>query len=469
MRHPYSYAHVKLGLVCLGLGVVVFLGAQPGRRYQEGGTAFAQQQLFLLPECGNTMNASNIAEVQGCFHTGACPWQSVLGGLDSIRVLSAHLDSRFEQSFVRVIAAASRRQAEQEDVWCLFPSLEHPYQLSKRSPWQRVKANATLMRDDFGNTYTGVFFDCPLDLGISKVAFVSVSIGPLKPVLPSGLDVMCLTGNMLPVNHGQFPGRQVEFGACIKVMHSIIPSAKEIVEFVEFSRLLGVEHFTFYNDTTNKLSQTLAHVNSSCALRCYKDQGLLDVMDFGLDLKDIQVKGSIISTNDCVYKRRHQYKYHVQVDTDEFIVPRVGQPSQYRDFLPAIRAAHNISEEAAGDIREYGFQMSYFPDECRAGDRKYRHDTTIREVSIYGYGHRSKYISVTQNVIEAGPHNVVRGIGKTIVASSDMALVHHYRPLGGRRCSELIEDRTAERYQQELETNMASFLDSCDSRCGRLF
>jgi hypothetical protein len=358
--------------------------------------------------------------------------------------------------------------AEQENLWCLYPSLESRPKLFERATWHGVKANVTLINDHGPYTYNGMFVDCPLDPGVTKLPLMSVSTGLPKPILSKGLNVMCETGNILPVNHGQFQGPQVEFGACIKVLHSAIPSAQDIVEFVEFSRLLGVEHFTFYNDTTNERSGTPAHVNASCALRCYKEQGLVDVMDFGLDIKDVPITGSIISTNDCVYKRRHQYKHHVQVDTDEFIVPRAGQPFQYHEFLPAVRAAHNISEEAADGVCEYGFQMSFFPQACRRSNGKYRHETVVREAA-YGYKHRSKYISVTKNVIEAGPHYVYRGVGEKVIVSPNMALVHHYRNFGNKSCSELTEDRTVERYQKELDANIDAFLVTCESRCGRLF
>lgn len=59
-----------------------------------------------------------------------------------------------------------------------------------------------------------------------------------------------------------------------------------------------------------------------------KEQGLVEVIDFGLNIDEIEVKVLVISTNDCVYKRQNQYKYHVQVDTDEFIVSGASQPSQ---------------------------------------------------------------------------------------------------------------------------------------------
>lgn len=446
-----------------------------------------------LPECGGTINSSNAVEMQDCIRTGACPWQAVLGGLDRIRVISAHLDNRFEQPFIRVVAAANTRQAEQEDIWCLYPSVQDQKRLSRHTSWEYVKAEVEVMGDwrafaecanehppaecaqlmGCDKTYTGVFFKCPISSDSTVPPLVSLSSGTLLPLLSTGLDVMCETGNMLPVDQGQFAGRKVEFGACIKVMHGIIPTAKNIVEFVEFSRLLGVEHFTFYNDTLNELSYTPAHVNSSCVLHCYKEQGLVDVVAFGLDLEDILVRGSVASTNDCVYKRRHQYRYHVQVDTDEFIVPRIGQAPQYHELLLAMRLAYNISEEDADKIKEYGFKVAFFPHECNEG-QKYRHNTMVRDDLIYEYGARSKYISVTKNVIEAGPHYVTRGQGERLIAPSDMAIVHHYRGFDPyifpeRPCSQFKEDHTTRVYQEELTANIDSFLNKCENRCGRLF
>lgn len=238
----FPYIHVKLGLVC----IVFVLAKTLWKRAWLYSDHADFTRYTLLPECGGTINSSQAVEMQGCFRTGACPWQAVLDGLDRIRVLSAHLDNRFEQPFIRVVAVANTRQAEQEDIWCLYPSVRHQNRLSRHTSWEHVKAEVEVMGDSHDKTYTGVFFKCPITSNSSVPPLVSLSSGTLLPVLSTGLDVMCETGNMLPVNQGQFAGRKVEFGACIKVMHGIIPTAKDIVEFVEFLGCLvrNISHFT---------------------------------------------------------------------------------------------------------------------------------------------------------------------------------------------------------------------------------
>lgn len=469
-RILYQQGRSKVVLVGVIFGLVMFMGLWPLVELEE--TEFAPRSFSLhVPECDGSLDARRMDEIKSCLDKGVCPWQPAFGSADAFRVFSAYLDERFEEPFVRVIGAANLRMAEQEDVWCLYPTLNEGF--SNKTIWRSFKAKLNIMGDHHNETYTGVFVMCPLRADVSVPEFVSISIGALNPSLPSGLEIICATGNILSVNGRSVAGSKpiVEFGACIKVLHNDIPPAKEIVEFVEFSRLLGVDHFTFYNDTLNPFSQNEKHIQSSCALRCYKNQGLVEVVQFGLDLAPIHVKGQVVSTNDCIYRQRHHYRHHVNVDTDEFIVPRIGELLTYQELLPAIRGALNISEE---NVREYSFRNAFFPQECRGDKDRYRHQTMLREQYIWPYQRRSKYISVADRIIEAYPHYTSQGFGEILPVSPDMAILHHYREfqkgiLGARDCSAFLEDLTVKRYEKALLRAINSFLDRCEDMCGRLF
>lgn len=90
-----------------------------------------------------------------------------------------------------------------------------------------------------------------------------------------------------------------------------------MLEFIEFYKILGVNHFTFYSDILNR--------EDECLLRRYRNAGAVTMLPWHINLmgwKEIWVGNMMASHNDCLYRSMYKYSHVLFVDLDEFIIPR---------------------------------------------------------------------------------------------------------------------------------------------------
>lgn len=83
------------------------------------------------------------------------------------------------------------------------------------------------------------------------------------------------------------------------------------------NRILGVEHFTFYNHTIGD--------QVGCILQDYVDQGLVTLLPWQLNIasqKEIRTEGLFAALNDCLYRSMYKYSHILLIDLDEYILPR---------------------------------------------------------------------------------------------------------------------------------------------------
>lgn len=88
------------------------------------------------------------------------------------------------------------------------------------------------------------------------------------------------------------------------------------MEFIELNRILGVEHFTFYNHTIGE------QVN--CILKDYVNKNIVTLLPWQLNMvsqKEIRTEGLFAALNDCLYRSMYKYSHVLLIDLDEFIIP----------------------------------------------------------------------------------------------------------------------------------------------------
>ncbi len=140
----------------------------------------------------------------------------------------------------------------------------------------------------------------------------------------------------------------VSFSACVKPVFSY-DNVLQFLEWIEFHRMLGVEHFTFYNHTMGpKLSCLLEKV--------YGEGGEVTVLPWNLPFvsqKEIRTEGLFAAFNDCVYRHRGASKYLILVDLDEMIVPR--RTHNYSQLLTQLDTLSH-----RGKIGAYSIQNAFF-------------------------------------------------------------------------------------------------------------
>lgn len=93
-----------------------------------------------------------------------------------------------------------------------------------------------------------------------------------------------------------------------------------LVEWIEFHKMMGVEHFILYDNGLEKSSQVL--------LKPYIEKGLVTHIPFPdiLGLRDGRHADTLsiqqMAYADFIKKFRHHFKYILQLDIDEFLFPK---------------------------------------------------------------------------------------------------------------------------------------------------
>lgn len=362
---------------------------------------------------------------------------------------SAYLDNRIAEPVVRVIGAYACVGGAK-----LSCMLEY-------SNGRRVVVNATkkTINENWKLKYGASFFMCPYkeDDPPTRVRMketYELQWSPSIPVTPQG-----------PIE-GHPVGK---FTICVKPFHYKYDRASWLVEFIEFHRIVGVDHFFFYNHSTG--------LNVEKVLKGYTESGVVTMLPWNLDIKsqkEIRTEGIFASLNDCVYRSMRHFDYAVVLDVDEFMVPRKD------DTLGAmIKRIKSTSPKATGFIVLNSFFYLYWDNDTTAygevpevGPRKLPYMLTQfktrRSRKVFRVGSRSKYIVQPLTAVEVGNHVVWRYFGRqaTHPVSKEDALLHHYRicEFGGFDCLKQpsLVDRVALRFN-------ASLLDRVSDVCNKAF
>jgi len=102
---------------------------------------------------------------------------------------------------------------------------------------------------------------------------------------------------------------------CVPPLFSHIPSTT-LVEFIEFSRILGAHHIVFYlRDMSPEVVRTLDWYTST--------SDFITVIPWLLPLSDKTVwyNAQLMAVNDCLYRTMYRFSHVAFNDIDEFIVP----------------------------------------------------------------------------------------------------------------------------------------------------
>jgi hypothetical protein len=208
-------------------------------------------------------------------------------------------------------------------------------------------------------------------------------------------------------------------------MHSMSQVLSETISFVEFSRVLGADHFVFYNHS--------GHPSLIPYLQSLVDQGLATIKDWTsppvsfVAPTEIHGFGQSAALQDCIYQFLYRTRYIVNQDIDEMIIP-------VRE-----RSWHDLMAKLPPDQAGYLIQNAFFPAE-QNNTGPYAADPTarlfpplvklLRETKIYEAYARSKYIADTRFVETGGFHYLYSTIKKAQVKTVSPwtdALLHHYR------------------------------------------
>ena len=128
------------------------------------------------------------------------------------------------------------------------------------------------------------------------------------------------------------------FTICLRPIHFRDTAAYDIVEWVEYYRLMGVDYFMIYNFTSDPLTDKI--------LKYYVNSGIMEVVQWHVPNhviptihhyelakhKELYSAGQFAMLNDFLYRVYWSTEYVINVDLDEFIVPRDGSKN-FRQLL----------------------------------------------------------------------------------------------------------------------------------------
>lgn len=138
------------------------------------------------------------------------------------------------------------------------------------------------------------------------------------------------------------------FSLCVKPMYLNYDNILKFLETMEFHRLMGVEHFTFFNHSIGP--------SVGCIMNSVYNSSIISILPWNLPFisqKEIRTEGIFAALNDCVYRHRGKSKYLVIVDLDEAIVPR--KTTKYYELLNQLET---LSQKKK--IGAYSFQNAFF-------------------------------------------------------------------------------------------------------------
>ncbi|XP_074039816.1 beta-1,4-galactosyltransferase galt-1 isoform X2 [Leptinotarsa decemlineata] len=385
-------------------------------------------------------------------------WQKVNGTRNKFFVFSAFYDRRKGQKIIRVIGATRTRGPEK--VWCRLWYKTNEFNSSSHVS-VTVAAQTKVIRENWNLKYSACFVMCLLT---NKTVPTAVSIVARVKDPPSNLLAVINNYNETVTTP------QNKFGVCVKPLHFDYNRAMQVLEFIELNRLMGVEHFTFYNHTIGDQVE--------CLLKNYVDRGLVTVLPWDLNMisqKEIRTEGLFAALNDCLYRSMYKYSHVLLIDLDEYIVPK------HNDTLPQLidYLTHRHNTRSTGS---FSFQNAFFYLQWSDDDSVFDFEDPVsanlvtlkktrRRSKLHPHKQRSKYICRPELTVEAGNHFVwefIPGHG-TLNVPSDAAILHHYRicEFGGDDCikTSSVVDKTAYRYKYVLTTAVRQQYERLKQKC----
>ncbi|XP_012258986.2 uncharacterized protein LOC105687714 isoform X2 [Athalia rosae] len=194
---------------------------------------------------------------------------------------------------------------------------------------------------------------------------------------------------------------------CVGVSRNNFDRALNLVEYIEFYRMMGVGRFTFYNNSIS--------ARANAVLEYYRDRGVVDVMNWDLppyyvSERTLRVDGMFAALNDCLYRSsfHKKFKYVAIVDVDEFIVPRKHDnfESMMR-YLDPVKPDGKKGKQASFVFRNMFFYLMLDDDPVTLAPdvpKLLTHSKTSRWEGISPWSVRSKYVVRGRDAVELGNH-----------------------------------------------------------------
>ncbi|XP_021362846.1 beta-1,4-galactosyltransferase galt-1-like [Mizuhopecten yessoensis] len=349
-------------------------------------------------------------------------------------VYSAYLDKRDEAPVVRVIALIVRGKKSKIDVKCLF-----------RVGAKEFVMNATIyeMCENHNRRFGGYILSCSLPNIVRQpcqvaITYVDSELGEKFEKLTRKY----ITLNIMKIEPESAP---FKFGVCIPPLFGDVKKSS-IVEFIELTKLLGSQHFVFYdfNITSNGTKEVLDY---------YAKERTVTVIPWKLpshiEERDIWYHGQLLAHNDCLYRSMSLMNVVAINDIDEYIIPHDNYPTWNSSLMPIM----------TNNVVGLSFNSAFY--DPHAGKN---HPSGLITIGNTGRSKlfsriRTKVMLKPDKVFEVGIHHVSKPAKERYVikkVENDIAYLHHYRKCVsnyGMRCTEFQQDDSVNKYYDKLKLN----------------
>ncbi|XP_063978434.1 uncharacterized protein LOC135163144 [Diachasmimorpha longicaudata] len=260
-----------------------------------------------------------------------------------------------------------------------------------------------------------------------------------------------------------YEGGRGSIAVCVPVLHHNFDRPLELIEYLEYYRMMGIDHFTIYNSSVSPdVDKVLDH---------YKLKLTATVLDWILPSiyvyeQTLRHEGLLAALNDCLYRNTHHdgYKYVGTFDVDEFLVPR--RHDNIRELIMELDSSPDRNEFAGFIFQNVYFYTMYEDDERARGKVPYLYTRakTKRLKKPNEARERSRYIVRGRDTVEIGSYNVwefregspmsSQREFKELVVDPEIALLHHYAPCEaeetGCYLKPVVIDESAVKYSNKL-------------------
>ena len=319
-----------------------------------------------------------------------------------------------------------------------------------KGAYRIIPAEDYSMCESHNKKYQGHMYSCKVPKAVrSIVCSVLVAHGNLA-------DPKWAT--RIPVSNTEPQETKFTFAQCIPPLFGKI-NERKLVEYIEMSRLMGSEHFTFYNmRAPQNIAKTLAY---------YEMKGMVDVIPWPLPgiykNSDLWYHGQIVAIQDCLYRNMASAMYLAFLDLDEYLIPH-----KHRDWSELVTTFSTPNRTG------FVFKSAFFdPNKSNVGRKETRHldhltiaENTVRSSMISLF--RNKCLIKPQSIFEQGIHHISKPINSALESyefDPDVALIHHYRPCSatyGQNCEDFVIDKSAIRFAGKLRARVEFALDWID-------
>lgn len=346
-----------------------------------------------------------------------------------IFVYSAYYDERRERT-IRLVAFAGTRH--HPGVFCVFED--------------KFVVNASFHKscETHNKEYGAYLISCPVPRMIGRYSVRDKGITLMS-------DERHRRFSHLNVTVPASSDTRYNFTVCIPPLYGHISQLK-LIEFIEVTRILGANHFTFYDhDVSESTKKVLAIFGDNVVeVKLWKHP---------LSDKVLWYKGQSASVWDCMLHNMYSSAFIAFNDIDEYIVPRITETWP--------RMIKFLNRKGNDNIAGYRFKSVVFDNNKAVAEPKFSSETqqyvTLNTVirALSGNEVRSKLMINPRKVFELGIHHLSKPIDKDFFAVNvkmDIGLLHHYRQFedfikrkGKDRAREkFVEDYTMWRYRENI-------------------